>query len=392
MYRVLPRKTSILATSLAAGLFAVGAAHAGTQLVANSSGLTYIDQDTFRVLAPTTAVKTSDGRSWYTAGLAKSADGSYWLVGYASSSPYEKRVLHLAAGATSWDNVAGLDTGDYLEDIAISDQGRVFVSTACRSNAAKVLELVGTTLTSKLDINDCAAYYHLGLRTGAAVTAPTGSFLTAADTKLYVAYLLNDYVTGRVASIDLATGDDATVLESDELSYTSFDSIQSVAAGGVDFTEYGYFYHLNLDGTTVYKGYAAYRGLFGANTTSVYGLAAVPGAGCIPTTTAACLLERFRVSVKFAGTKNAQQVPTNRFLAGFTYGPVDTEDFQVYVKVLDKCSTPAKRFQVFATGFGSATQPASITILDTKNGKQVVLAKAAGNFAALKDTTTFTCP
>jgi hypothetical protein len=121
---------------------------------------------------------------------------------------------------------------------------------------------------------------------------------------------------------------------------------------------------------------------------------AVPNAlSCVPSPTAACLYNRFKVEVTYDATPNNGTGPANvvlESLASVKFTFFDPTNIEMILKVLDACALNAK-WWVFAGGLTDVG--VTIKVTDTATGAFNIYSSAKGHlFQPFADTSAFNCP
>jgi hypothetical protein len=115
---------------------------------------------------------------------------------------------------------------------------------------------------------------------------------------------------------------------------------------------------------------------------------------CIPSTTAACLFNRFKVEVTYDATPNNGSGPGSVVLESdgsvkFTF--FDPSNIELIVKVLNACQPPFNKWWTF--GGGLTNVGVTIKITDTSNGAVKTYTSTKGKlFQPFADTAAFNCP
>jgi hypothetical protein len=122
---------------------------------------------------------------------------------------------------------------------------------------------------------------------------------------------------------------------------------------------------------------------------------AVPSAlPCVPSTTAACLYNRFKVEITYDATPNNGTGPANVVLestASVKFTFFDPTVIEMILKVLNACTPPFNKWWVFAGGLTNVG--VAIKVTDTVTGKFQRYNSAKGQlFQTFADTSAFPCP
>jgi hypothetical protein len=115
---------------------------------------------------------------------------------------------------------------------------------------------------------------------------------------------------------------------------------------------------------------------------------------CVPSLTAACLYNRFKVEITYDATPNNGTGPANVVLestASVKFTFFDPTNIEMILKVLNACAPPFNSWWVFAGGLTDVG--VSIKVTDTTNGAFKNYSSTKGHlFQTFADTSAFACP
>ncbi len=166
--------------------------------------------------------------------------------------------------------------------------------------------------------------------------------------------------------------------------------------GRLYLTSSGTFFSLDAtspEAIPSFEGFSEYPSADGVFAYSASGL--IPAAlGCVPTASAACLANRFKVEVAYDATPAngagpAQVVLESGASVKFTF--FDPTNIEMILKVLDACVPPFNKWWVYAGGLTDVG--VSIKVTDTMTGSVKNYSSTKGTlFQAFADTAAFACP
>jgi hypothetical protein len=346
--------------------------------------------DPTSLLSTATFVQSDFGFSSavFITGLARDpVHGTLYIVGTDFTSSFLARVDFATGAATS----VGMIAGEVVVDIAMDGTGTLygltdnFSSTTPHSLFRIDPGTAAPTLVKVLDAHG-----------GSSDDAQFGALAwNPADGSLYYADLNGDSPRRHFFVDKLAPG---TFAQS-PFSTATFGispNAMAFAGGRLYVTTSGIFYSLDAtspEGDPSFEGFSEYPSADGEFVFAASGM--VPAAlGCVPSATAACLANRFKVEVAYDATPANGAGPGQVVLesgASVKFTFFDPGNIELILKVLDACVPPFNKWWVYAGGLTDVG--VSIKVTDTMTGSVKNYSSTKGTlFQTFADTAAFVCP
>jgi hypothetical protein len=323
------------------------------------------------------------GNAFFVTGLATDGTGQVFVVGTDFSNSYLARA-DFGSGAVT---TVGTITGEVIVDLAFDGTGHLYALTdnANGSDRHALLALNPTngaaTVAKVLD-------GHGGTRdfgqSGAIAWNAGDQHLYYADTDSTNMIFVDRLASSTFAQTSLLSG-----LHRSAPTAMAFASgrLWLFTNGGAFSADAG-----NIGGGLTNEGFPSFPTPDGTYFLEVEGVA-TPTLACIPSPTAVCLGNRFKVEVTFDATPNNGTGPGNVVLESsesvkFTF--FNPANIEMILKVLDGCGLNSK-WWVFAGGLTNVG--VTIKVTDTATGASKTYTSAKGKlFQTFADTSAFSCP
>jgi hypothetical protein len=341
--------------------------------------------DAQHMLTPAVYVQTDSyfGSGAVCTGLAVSPTGTTFFVGNDGINSWLATVNFTTGAGTTIGEIAGY----VINDIAFDGAGHLYGLTDNKAgtsphsllliNTATAAASVAAVLNNHGGTSDFTEY-------GAIAFNPADSSFYYADrdssNHLFVDKLAHGTFTQTsVLTTILVISPTAMAFSGGKLWLSSFGSLRAADASNIaaGFTTAGFMVFPTPDGTFAY---------------SADGL--VPNTlPCVPSPTAACLYNRFKIEITYDATPNNGTGPANVVLestASVKFTFFDPTVIEMILKVLDACALNNK-WWVF--GGGLTNVGVAIKVTDTATGAFQRYNSTKGQlFQTFADTSAFSCP
>jgi hypothetical protein len=321
-------------------------------------------------------------------GLAISPGGTVFIVGNDFTANSWLGQVNFTTGV---ETTVGEIAGYVINDIAFDGSGHLYGLTDNATGTSPHSLLLINTATAAVSVakvlNDHGGHTGSGdfQEEGAIAFNPTdGSFYYAdrdSSNHLFVDKLApGTFTQTAVLATTSTTAPTAMAFSSGKLWLFSFGSVLSADASNIaaGFT---------FAGNPVFP---TPDGLF-----AFFSDGAVPNTlPCVPSTTAACLDNRFKIEITYDATPNNGTGPANVVLestASVKFTFFDPTNIEMILKILNACAPPFNKWWVFAGGLTDVG--VAIKVTDTTNGAFRNYHSTKGSlFQTFADTSAFNCP
>jgi hypothetical protein len=328
-------------------------------------------------------------------GLAPGPAGKFWIVGNASFPP--QAFLGLVDWNTGEEHTIGATSpSELIVDIAVDGAGNLYGLTANFFGGTDLHSLVsidtktvnGTVATKLLKVLDAHGGTGDGHELGAlAYNSADGNFYYAdrdASGFLFIDRLAPGTWTQTpvAANIALHVYPEAMAILQGKLWLFGGGSLPQVYSADL----------ANVAGTFTHVGYPQFPTLDGGNV--FLATAAIPNTlPCVPSTTAACLFNRFRVEVTYDATPSSGTGPATVVLEStesVKFSFFSSGNIEMILKILNGCGLNGK-WWVF--GGGLTDVGVTIKVTDTVTGTVQSFSSTKGHlFQPFAATSAFACP
>jgi len=325
----------------------------------------------------------------YYTGLARDPlSGKIFFVAVGYQESVFKSFLGEVDFTAGVERTVGTITGERVNDIAFDGTGHLYgVTNNGVGNTPHALLAIdtATAVVTVVKILDSHGATSGGDQTGAIAWNPADGSLYYADQgrdgRVFVDKLAsNTFAQTYILTAELNSPVAAIAFTAEKLWLSPSFGLYSADAS-------------NLAGGFTYEGYPAFPTVEGGSAFLIAGMFPTT-LSCIPSTTAACLYNRFKVEVTYDATPQNGSGSGNVVLESgqsvkFTF--FDSGNIELIVKVLSACTPPFNKWWVFAGGLTNVG--VSIKVTDTATGAMKTYSSEKGKlFQPVADTAAFACP